>query len=323
MKGTKQIAMLKAARVSLLGNLLLFAVKLTALSLVHSLAIATDLGITVAGLIVSTILYQSVKVANRPADFVHNYGYGKIEHICEAIEGIVLIGIALVMSVQAATHFFHPSEISVPWLGFGFSVLSVMVNFIGAAWIFSLASVCRSPAVRAEGVHYQLEGFISLTIAVAFLLSAFLMLTPLSPWAVYLDPVATLIVSVWIIIPSFKMSRHGFLKLLDASVEEDSKIEVMKQLGKYLGRCCEFRDIRSRSSGRKKFIECTLILPRQMPFPEAHRVGNEIEKDLRDNISGCEANARIIPCDENCAFLPAASKCPYLSRAQACDEPCS
>lgn len=322
MKGSKKIAMLKAARVSLAGNLLLFAVKLAALSLVHSLAIATDLGITVAGLIVSIILYQSVKVSNRPADFSHNYGYGKIEHICEAIEGIVLIGIALVMSFQAVMHVFHPSEISVPWLGFGFSVFSVAVNFIGSAWIFSLAAVCRSPAVRAEGVHYQLEGFISLTIAAAFLLTAFLIPTPLRPWTVYLDPVATLIVSVWIIVPSFKMSRHGFLKLLDASVEEDSKIEVMKQLGKYLGRCCEFRDIRSRCSGRKKFIECSVVLPRQMPFPEAYRVVNGIEKDLRGNIPGCEANAKIVPCDENCVFLPAANKCPYLLRAQACEGAC-
>ena len=74
MKGSQQVAMLKAAGISLTGNIILFAVKLTALLLVHSLAIATDLGITVAGLIVSIILYHSVKVSNRPADFVHNYG---------------------------------------------------------------------------------------------------------------------------------------------------------------------------------------------------------------------------------------------------------
>lgn len=312
MERQKQAAMVKAALISLYGNVFLFTVKSTALLFVHSLAIATDLGITMVGLAVSVIFYHTVRVSNRPADVVHNYGYGKIEHICEGIEGVVLIGIAAVMSVQAALHLFHASEIALPWLGFGFSIVSVVVNFFGSAWILSLAKVCASPAVRAEGIHYRLEGFISLTIAGAFMLVILLTPTFLRPWTVYLDPVATLVVSVWIMVPSFKLSRHAFLKLLDASLEEGSKIEALKQLGKYLGQCCEFRQIRSRSSGRKKFLECEVVLPRRMSFFEAHRISSEIEKDLCSNIPGCEATARIIPCDESCAILASSKKCPYL-----------
>lgn len=311
MKDPKQTMMLTAAQVSLGGNIILFVVKLTALLLVHSLAIATDLGITVAGLVVSVVLYHSIKVSNRPADFVHNYGYGKIEHVCEALEGVVLIGIAIVMSAQAMIHLLHPSEVSLPWLGFAFSIISVVINFIGSAWIFSLARICHSPAVHAEGVHYRLEGFISLTIASAFILSIFLSATPLRPWTIYLDPLATLIVSIWITIPSFKMARHGFLTLLDASLEEGSKMEVMKQLGKHIARCCEFKEIRSRSSGRKKFIECAVVLPRHMSFPESYQLASNIEKDLCDSIPGCEAIVRIIPCDESCAFRPLPDQCPY------------
>ncbi len=314
MTNPMQGAMLKAAKISLGGNMLLFVMKLTAAFLVHSLAIVADLGITVAGLIVSVILYHAVKVSNRPADLIHNYGYGKIEHICEAIEGIVLIGIALVMSVLAVIDLCYPSGIEMPWLGFGFSLFSVTVNFIGSAWILSLAAACHSPAVRAEGIHYKLEGFISMTIAASFLLVILLAPTPLHPWTIYLDPVATIIVSAWITVPSFHMARHAFLKLLDASLEEGSKLEVMKQLGKYMPHCCEFRGIRSRSSGLKKFVECDVVLPRQMPFPEAHRISCEIEKDLRESIHGCEATVRIIPCDEQCAFKPLPEKCPYVKK---------
>jgi divalent metal cation (Fe/Co/Zn/Cd) transporter len=199
-----------------------------------------------------------------------------------------------------------------PWLGFGFSILSVIVNFIGSAWILSLANICHSPAVHAEGIHYRLEGFISLTIAMAFLLAILLMPTPLKPWTVYLDPMATLIVSAWIFAPSFQMARHGFLKLLDVSLEEGSKMEVMKQLVKHLELCCEFRDVRSRSSGLKKFVECSVILPRGMSFHEAYKIAGQIEKDLRDNIPRCEATVRIVPCDESCAILASSQKCPYL-----------
>ncbi|MDD5225687.1 MAG: cation diffusion facilitator family transporter [Candidatus Omnitrophica bacterium] len=304
--------MFRAVQVSLFGNVILFILKAVALVVVNSLAIATDLGITVVGLIVSVILYYSVKLSNRPADFLHNYGYGKVEHVCEALEGAVLIGIALMMSFQAFTHLFHPKEITVPWLGFGFSVIGSAINFAGAVWILSLARRCDSPAVRAEGVHYQLEGFISLTVAISFLLTVLLSLTPLKLWAIYLDPVATLAVSFLIVPSSFRLAKHAFVKLLDASLEEKGKMEVMKQLGKYLSQCCEFRDVRSRSSGRNNFVELKLVLPRSMPFPEAHRLAMEVECDLREEISECEATVSIVPCEEDCAVFSSTQKCPYL-----------
>lgn len=203
-----QLLMFRAAQVSLGGNIILFVLKLAAVILVNSLAIATDLGITVVGLTVSVILYYSLKLATRPADLMHNYGYGKIEHVCEAMEGMVLIGIALAMSFQVITHLFHAKEVAGPWLGFGFSLVSAVINFGGAVWILSLARRCDSPAVRAEGVHYQLEGFISFTVAVSFLLAVLLSRTSLKFLAIYLDPVATLAVSLLIAVPSFLWSRE-------------------------------------------------------------------------------------------------------------------
>ena len=310
--GKKQVLMFRAVQVSLFGNVILFVLKTAALLLVNSLAIATDLGITVVGLIVSVILYYSVKLSNRPADLRHNYGYGKVEHVCEALEGVVLLGIALLMSFQALTHLFHPKEITAPWMGFGFSVISSTINFAGAVWILSLARRCDSPAVRAEGVHYQLEGFISFTVAVSFLLTVGLSWTPLRAWAVFLDPAATLAVSFLIAPSSFRLVKQAFVKLLDASLEEKGKMEVLKQLGKYLGQCCEFRGVRSRSSGSRNFVELKLVLPRALSFPEAYQLAAKVERDLCHEIPECEATVSIIPCDEDCAVFSSTQKCPYL-----------
>ncbi len=90
--------MYRATRVSLSCNVVLVLIKTITLMMVNSLAIAVDLGISIVGLAVSGILYYSIKLANRPADLIHNYGYGKVEHVCEALEGVVLMGIALAMS---------------------------------------------------------------------------------------------------------------------------------------------------------------------------------------------------------------------------------
>ncbi|MBP7056782.1 MAG: cation transporter, partial [Candidatus Omnitrophica bacterium] len=145
----KEQYMIRAALISLWFNIALFTFKLAALILVHSLAIATDFAITVVGLTVSFILYKSLKLSTRPADLFHNYGYGKVEHVCEAMEGIVLIGIALIMSFQALATFFRPIHVTFPFIGLASSILSLSLNFIGAFFLFQLADKSMSPAVKA------------------------------------------------------------------------------------------------------------------------------------------------------------------------------
>ncbi len=90
--------MMLAVKVSLFSNIALCIIKVVALVIVDSLAIAADLGISCVGLSVSVILYYAIKISNKPADFLHNYGYGKIENVSEVIEGVVLVGLALAMS---------------------------------------------------------------------------------------------------------------------------------------------------------------------------------------------------------------------------------
>ena len=131
--------MLRATRVSLFCNIVLVLIKITALFLVNSLAIAVDLGISFVGLTVSVILYYSIKMANRPADFFHNYGYGKVENVCEALEGVVLMGIALAMSSMAVTHLLHPKPVNMPAIGVVSSLINATLNFGGSFYILKMA----------------------------------------------------------------------------------------------------------------------------------------------------------------------------------------
>jgi len=304
--------MRRATLVSLFCNIVLVLIKSTALVLVNSLAIAVDLGISVVGLTVSVILYYSIKLANRPADLFHNYGYGKVEHVCEAMEGVVLIGIAMAMSFQAIMNILHPHHVAMPWAGFAACATGSIINFGGALYIFKMARKSDSPAIHAEGVHYKLEGFISAIIAASFVLSIFMMLKGQEALSLYVDPVAALLVSGLVIIPSFKLAKAAFFKLLDASMEEDSQMVILKQLGRHIDRFCEFRDLKTRTAGRKKFVEFKLIVPEDIPFKKGHEIVSLLEDDIRSGISNCEAVIKMQPCEKDCEFTRKGDRCPYL-----------
>lgn len=305
--------MIQAASISLWFNIVLFTFKLVALIIVHSLAIATDFAITIVGLTVSIILYKSLKLSMRPADLFHNYGYGKVEHVCEAMEGIILMGIAVIMSFQAFAKFFHPGHVTFPWVGFSSSVLSLTLNFVGAFFIFQLAKKSSSPAVRAEGVHYMLEGFISTAIACAFIATIFIKNTSYAKFEPYIDPAVTILVGIAISIPSLKLTKQAFVNLLDASIEEPSKMETIVRLAQHSDYFCNFKDIKTRTAGHKKFIEMKIVMPKDMPFAKAHKIVADIEKDISLGIPDSEVTVVMVPCAKDCGIVQENKPCPYLN----------
>jgi cation diffusion facilitator family transporter len=309
----KERYMVKAALISLWFNVTLFILKLSALILVRSLAIAADLAITLVGLTVSVILYHSIKLSNKPADLVHNYGYGKVEHVCEAVEGIALVGISAVLILLAFKSFVHPAHVSFPWIGFASSSIGLSLNFTGSFFLFVLAKKSHSPAVKAEAVHYKLEGFISFSIAAAFLLTIAISGSGFGFLGKYIDPAVTVLVCGLILVPSVKLSRQAFFNLLDASISEHNKIDIIAQLGAHAESYCNFKDIKTRQSGLKKFVEMTVVLPRDLSFESAHAVALKMERAIRRNIKGSEVSVKIEPCGKDCALVADGQPCPYMT----------
>jgi len=228
------------------------------------------------------------------------------------MEGIVLIGIAVIMSFQALSTFFHPKEVTFPWIGFASSVLSLSLNFVGAFFIFKLARKSLSPAVKAEGVHYTLEGFISTAIACAFLVAIFLKKGQYAHIEPYVDPAVTMLVSIAISIPSLRLAKQAFVNLLDASIEEPSKMEAVVRLARHADHYCNFKDLKTRTAGHKKFIEMKIIMPRDMSFAEAHEIVSKIEKDIMEGIINSEVSVAMLPCLKDCGLIQNNEPCPYL-----------
>jgi cation diffusion facilitator family transporter len=302
----------RATLVSLSCNIVLVVLKSVALVFVHSLAIAVDLGISFVGLAVSVVLYYSIKLANRPADLVHNYGYGKVEHVCEALEGMVLIGIALAMSLQAVSHLVNPREVSMPIVGFFASAVAAVINFGGSFYILKMARKSASPAIHAEAVHYRMEGYISAMISVSFIIGMFLHFTGFQRAANMVDPMAALLVSLVLIVPSFKLGKNSFFNLLDASVEEDSQMEILTRITKHIKNFCEFKDLKTRTSGRNKFIEFKLIVPEDISFKKGHETVEKIENEIRSAIPDCSVLIKMEPCKKDCHYAQNGTPCPYL-----------
>jgi cation diffusion facilitator family transporter len=305
-------ALQAAVRVSLISNVALFVIKLITLVIVNSLAVAADLGISVIALAVSGILYYALRTSDRPADVQHNYGYGKVENVTEAVEGIVMVGLALAMSVQALLHLIHPGQVHLPLVGLIAGIFGVLINFRGAKSLLRLAALSASPAVRAEGIHFRLEGYISLSITLAFLLIMIFEAMGLHELARFVDPIATLVVSAVVAVPSARLLREAYTKLLDASIGEPSQMGIMRALATHAERYCNIGRIRTRSAGRMSFVDLQLVLPRDMSIERGHRVVSALKADVEAELPGSEVTVHVAPCTGRCVYLQSGRTCPIM-----------
>lgn len=303
--------MMLAVKVSLVSNIVLVIIKGITLVIVDSLAVMADLGISFISLGISVLLYYAIKMSNKPADFFHNYGYSKIENVSEAIEGVILIGLAMAMSFQAIMHLLRPGEVSSPFIGLIGSFLGILINFWGAGFILKLAKKHSSPALLAEGIHFRLEGYISLAITLSFALVIIFYYTGLYRFTHLIDPIATLIVSVVIAVPSVRLLKEAFVKLLDASIGEAGQMDVVKALAKHFDNYCSFKDIKTRTAGRRQFVDIHLVVPEHISVKEAHAVASTLRHDIESTVSESDVTVHIEPCARNCAYVKQGHQCPY------------
>jgi cation diffusion facilitator family transporter len=304
--------MMRAVKVSLISNAVLFLIKGVTFFIVNSLAIAADFGISAVSLAISFLLFYAIRMSNRPADLLHNYGYGKIENVSEAIEGVILIGLALAMTVQAMMHLVNPGVVSSPFVGLAASAIGIVINFWGSSYILGLAKKHSSPALRAEGIHFRLEGLISTAITASFTLVIILVRMGFSGISHYVDPVATITVSVVITIPSVRLLKEAFMKLLDASISEGGQMDVIKVLTRHYDKYCNFKHIKTRTGGRKQFVDIHLVMPDHISVKAAHGIAGVLKNDLTDAIEESEVVIHIEPCEKNCAYAKKGENCPYL-----------
>lgn len=308
----KDQLMMRAVKVSLAANIILCIIKAGALIVVDSIAILADLGISCVALAVSIILYYAIKISNKPADILHNYGYGRVENVCEAMEGVVLVGLALAMSFQAAMFIIRPEEVHAPLVGFYCSLVGVAINFWGSYYIMKLGRRSASPALQAEGIHFRLEGYISLAITTSFLLIILANRAGLTGVANYIDPVTTLVVSAAIAVPSSRLLKEAFLKLLDSSIEESRQIDVVRVLAKHIDKYCNFKDLKTRSAGRKRFVDLNIVMPEHISLYRGYEVISDIKSDIHAAIMESEVTIGMMPCKKDCAYVREGKNCPYM-----------
>ncbi|MEE0341123.1 MAG: cation diffusion facilitator family transporter [Bacteroidales bacterium] len=273
----------KVYRVTLLGsvvNLLLLVFKFVAGVLGHSAAMIADAVHSLSDFVTDLIVIVFVKISSKPEDADHAYGHGKYETLASCIIGLALIVVGVMMGYNATVKIVdvvrNGTELASPGI---IALVAAVLSIVLKEWMFHLTrKVARevdSPAVEANAWHHRSDALSSVGTAIgiggAVLLG--------SKWAV-LDPIAALVVSVFIVVQAAKILSDAIGQLMEKSLPRDVEQRICEIVYEEEG-TSDIHHLRTRKIGSQISIELHVRMNGYLTLREVHDKSIAIEKRLR------------------------------------------
>lgn len=270
-------------RVTLIGSMVnaaLIVVKLAAGIVGRSSALTADAVHSLSDFLTDIIVLVFVRISGKPKDADHNYGHGKYETFSAMVIGVILCFVGAGLGLGSAIRVFdafHGNPLPAPeWTALIVAALSIIAKESLFRYTITRGRRLNSTAVIANAWHHRSDAFSSIG-ALAGIAGA-MFLGP--DWRV-LDPIAAIIVSVFIIKSGIDITRPNIGELLEKSLSPDDENRIRRIVMSVPGVKAE-HNLRTRRIGNIVSIEMHAKMAGHITLTEAHNIASEIERRIRD-----------------------------------------
>lgn len=195
-------------------NFLLLLFKFVAGILGGSAAMVADAVHSLSDFVTDVVVILFVRISSKPCDADHDFGHGKYETLASVFIGLMLacVGIGILWSgAEKIIDVCRGQVLEQPgMIAFVAALLSIVVKEVLYQWTARVGRRVESSAVVANAWHHRSDALSSIGTALG--IGGAILLGP--NWRV-LDPIAAVIVSVFIIRVAFKLFVPGIQELLE------------------------------------------------------------------------------------------------------------
>jgi len=262
-------------------NVILLLFKFVAGILGHSAAMVADAVHSLSDFVTDVIVIVFVHISGKPKDKSHDYGHGKYETLAMTIIGLALLAVAIGIvygGLMKIIDWMNGQELEAPgMLALWAALLSVVLKEGVYRYSMIEARKLQSQAVEANAWHHRSDALSSIGTAIGIGGAIFLG----QRWTV-LDPIASVVVGLFIIKVAIFLLRDGIGDLMEQSLPDEVETEIL-QLAASVDGVCEPHDLRTRRIGNHYAIELHILMDGNITLCEAHDKASEVEDLLRQH----------------------------------------
>ncbi len=264
-----------------IASVILAIVKLIAGIFGRSSALVADAVESFADTLGSMLVWQALRVASKPADEKHPYGYGKAEAVASLLVGGMLVVAAVYIVMKAFHEIMIPHDPPEVWTLLVLIVI-VAVKEVLFRVVMKGADEFESDAAKADAWHHRSDAITS---------AAALIGVSIAVWGpkwfgiqslVLADEAAAILASGVILITASHLIRPALGELLDASspelgarvVDVASRIDGVRFIEKVL----------VRKSGAGYHLDMHLQVDPELSIRVAHALAGKVKATLRQQL---------------------------------------
>ncbi|AKG74267.1 cation diffusion facilitator family transporter [Salinicoccus halodurans] len=197
--------------------------------LANSLALLADAGHMFSDAVSLAIALAAFKFGEKVADYSKTYGYKRFEILAAVFNGVTLVLISAFIFYESIQRFMNPPEVASGGMLF-IAIIGLLVNLL-VAWILTRGDTKDNLNLKAAFLHVLGDMLGSVGAIIAALSIMFF------GWG-FMDPLASVIVAVLILISGWRVTRESLHILMEGvpkNINLDNIVESLKNIDRVEG----------------------------------------------------------------------------------------
>ena len=284
--GYKQQQNLSIAQI--LAEVPSFVAVLVSAILSRNLLVFIDLFDSFMYLISLSLVVVLSKKLTKDLRYEYNYGVGKVEAISSLLcDGIAFVGLlfALGLSVHEIIFPEQPSDLVIAVVGL--KVINVSFDiafFVKQRKITKIHNSAISKANYAEALSALLFD----SVALVSLFAMWLLRD--NPIGVYISPVVSIFVAIYLMFGYVKRTRQSLIELTDKTLPEEEQMKILNILTRHYDSYSQFHSIDSHKSGDITMIDIHLSFEKNTTFEEILALKTKMQEEFDSQFGNCIVN---------------------------------
>lgn len=266
----------KVTLLSILWNVILTIIKLLAGILGRSSSMIADAMHSASDIISSIGVLIGNKIAKTPNDKDHNYGHEKAETLVSFLLSLLLIFVSLKIGYDGVKSLFHLDQVKIPTiLPLVVSVISIVIKEYQYRITIKVANKINSPSLKADAWHHRSDALSSI--------AAFIGIGGSMLGFKALDPLAAIVVALFVAKVGFDILKDSANELMDSSISEEEESKII-EIAKNTDGVIHLGELKSRKHGAMAYLDLTICVNKNLTVFEGHEIASNLEKCLIESM---------------------------------------
>ena len=278
----------KAGWISIIGNLILFAIKYWAGITSASVALIADAWHTLSDSVSSIIVLLGFKVSKKSKNEDRPFGYGRAELIASLIVGVLLAIVSFEFLKDSIIKLTNYETANYGTIAIVVTALSIVVKEAMAQYSFYIARITSSRALKADGWHHRSDAISSVVILVGIFIGKYF-------W--WIDGVLGIIVSILLFYTSYEILKESISPLIGEDSDEELMVKINTFASECYGKDMNIHHVHTHTYGDHIEVTFHMVFPKNITLQDAHDDATMLEHRIFNDL-GIHATIHMEPEDE-------------------------